>query len=165
MEAREELVRVLVYSRKSWSFCDREGCRSFERVFDSIWRTRSRLTLNSRPTFSNVRGWPSSNPNRNWMTFFSRSDSVWRTDSSCSWRRMNDAASTGLTGVGVLDEVAEVGVLLLAHGGLDGHRLLGDPEELPDLCPPGSPTAFRSPAAAARAPGPGRGPGGPGQAC
>jgi hypothetical protein len=35
------------------------------RVFDSIWRIRSRLTLNSRPTSAKVRGWPSSNPNRN----------------------------------------------------------------------------------------------------
>jgi FAD/FMN-containing dehydrogenase len=47
------------------SFCDREGCRSFERVFDSIWRILSRLTLNSRPTSAKVRGWPSSNPNHN----------------------------------------------------------------------------------------------------
>src|SRR4029453_1813939 len=36
-------------------------------------------------------------------------------------------------GVGVLDEVAEVGVLLLADRGLQRHRLLADLEDLADL--------------------------------
>jgi hypothetical protein len=35
--------------------------------------------------------------------------------------------------VGVLDEVAETGVLLLAQGSLEGHGPLGDLEDLPDL--------------------------------
>ena len=37
------------YSRKSLSFLEREGCRSFRRALASIWRMRSRVTPNSLP--------------------------------------------------------------------------------------------------------------------
>src|ERR1700704_4270797 len=49
-EVGDEVAEVAGYSRKSRSFCDREGWRSLERVFDSIWRILSRGTPNSRPT-------------------------------------------------------------------------------------------------------------------
>ena len=77
-------------------------------------------------------GWPSARPNRSSIAFFSRSESVWRTEPSCSCRGMKDAASTD-HGVGVLDEIAEVRVLLLADGRLQRHRLLGHLLDLPDL--------------------------------
>ena len=76
------------------------------------------------------------------MTFFSRSDSVWRTDSSCSCSRMKLAASIGHDGVGVLDEVAEVRVLLLADRRLQRHRLLGDLQDLPHLLGAGCPSTL-----------------------
>jgi hypothetical protein len=69
------------------------------------------------------------------MTFFSRSDSMWRTDSSCSWRRMNDAASTGTTASASSMKSPRWESFLLAHGSLEGHWLPGDLEDLPDLVP------------------------------
>jgi len=41
------------YSRSNWA---RLGCRSLASVLDSIWRIRSLVTPNSRPTSSSVRG-------------------------------------------------------------------------------------------------------------
>lgn len=49
------------YSRSTWALV---GCRSLARVLDSICRIRSRVTPNSRPTSSSVRGWPSVSPYR-----------------------------------------------------------------------------------------------------
>ena len=48
--------------KKSLSFLEREGWRSFLKAFASIWRIRSRVTLNSLPTSSKVLGLPSSIP-------------------------------------------------------------------------------------------------------
>ena len=48
--------------RKSFSFLERLGWRSFLRALASIWRIRSRVTLNSLPTSSRVQVRPSSMP-------------------------------------------------------------------------------------------------------
>ena len=40
----------------SRSFCESASARSFFRLWFSIWRIRSRVTLNARPTSSSVRG-------------------------------------------------------------------------------------------------------------
>ena len=42
-------------SRKPWSWRIRVGCRILRRAFASIWRIRSRVTLNCLPTSSSVR--------------------------------------------------------------------------------------------------------------
>ena len=64
------------YSRKSRSFLERLGWRSFLRALASIWRMRSRVTPKSRPTSSKVRCRPSSRPNRRESTRASRSLNV-----------------------------------------------------------------------------------------
>jgi hypothetical protein len=46
----------------SLSFCDSASACSFFRLWFSIWRTRSRVTLNVRPTSSSVRGCCPSSP-------------------------------------------------------------------------------------------------------
>src|SRR5713101_714332 len=56
---------------------------------------RSRVTPNSRPTSSKVRGRPSSSPKRSFKTFRSRGVNVSSTSSSCSLSIVNDAASAG----------------------------------------------------------------------
>ena len=42
------------HTRKSLMILPRLGCLSFRRALASIWRIRSRVTLNSRPTSSRV---------------------------------------------------------------------------------------------------------------
>ena len=81
--------------RKSLSFFEREGWRSLRSALASIWRIRSRVTLNSLPTSSSVRVWPSSMPKRRRSTFSSRGVSVLSTSTSCSLSSMNEAASAG----------------------------------------------------------------------
>ena len=49
-------------SRKSRSLRERDGWRSLRSALASIWRIRSRVTLNSLPTSSSVRARPSSSP-------------------------------------------------------------------------------------------------------
>jgi len=61
-----------VYSKYSFNFRLRLGWRSFFSALASIWRIRSRVTLNSRPISSNVRLLPSSRTNLNWSTRWSQ---------------------------------------------------------------------------------------------
>jgi len=58
----------LDHSRKSFSLRERLGWRSLRSAFASIWRIRSRVTLNSLPTSSSVRA----RPKRSWRTRRSR---------------------------------------------------------------------------------------------
>src|SRR4029078_3516555 len=86
------------------------------------------------------------------MTFFSRSDSVWSTPSSCSWSRMKLAASTGTAAsassveqprcesssssvrvVGVLEEFAGLRVFLFAERRVERDGLLRDLLDLTHL--------------------------------
>src|SRR5581483_237993 len=46
----------------SWRACDSASARSFFRLWFSIWRIRSRVTLKARPTSSSVRGCSPSSP-------------------------------------------------------------------------------------------------------
>ena len=55
------VVVVSVSSRSCWAFC---ACSSFVRDWFSIWRMRSRVTSNVRPTSSRVRGCSPSSPYR-----------------------------------------------------------------------------------------------------
>ena len=84
-------------SRYSSSRSARHGCRSFASVLDSICRMRSRVTPNSWPTTSSVRGWPSQRPYRSRMTRCSRSVRQCKMASSCSCSSKNEAASIGTT--------------------------------------------------------------------
>ena len=61
----------------------------------SIWRIRSRVTLNSLPTSSKVLGLPSSKPKRRLSTFSSLGVRVLSTSASCSLSRLIEAASAG----------------------------------------------------------------------
>src|SRR3954471_1319557 len=72
-------------SRKSFNFLARLGWRSLRSALASIWRMRSRVTPNSRPTSSKVRLRPSSRPNRSCSTRRSRPVSESRTSSTCSF--------------------------------------------------------------------------------
>ena len=60
--AKGGLSRVRVYSKKSFNLLLRDGCLNLRNALASIWRMRSRVTLNSRPTSSKVRALPSSKP-------------------------------------------------------------------------------------------------------
>ena len=59
------------FYNKSLNCAEQNGWRSFRSAFASIWRMCSRVVFNSSPTSSSVRILPSSNPNRNLITFSS----------------------------------------------------------------------------------------------
>src|ERR1041385_3963108 len=63
-------------SRNPSSCRIRVGCRILRNALASIWRMRSRVTWNCRPTSSKVRLYPSTSPNRCSSTCRSRSVSV-----------------------------------------------------------------------------------------
>jgi hypothetical protein len=94
-------------------------------AFASIWRMRSRVTLKNAPTSSSVRCAPSSvSPKRRRITFASRGVSV-RSTSFTSSRSIADGREcAGLTDARVLDEVAEVRVVVLADRAVERDRLL-----------------------------------------
>jgi hypothetical protein len=55
-ERGPQFVREQVYAATSLSFAESASARSFFRLWFSIWRIRSRVTLKVRPTSSSVRG-------------------------------------------------------------------------------------------------------------
>ena len=77
------------------SLFERLGWRSLRSAFASIWRMRSRVTLNSLPTSSSVLALPSSKPKRNLSTFFSLGVRESSTSISCSLSSVKAATSAG----------------------------------------------------------------------
>src|SRR6266849_6524533 len=82
-------------SRNNLSLPEREGWRSLRRALASIWRMRSRVTANARPTSSSVCSESSSRPKRIFMIFSSRAVRVCSTCPVCSFRFTLMAASSG----------------------------------------------------------------------
>ena len=76
--SKRPALRLRNYSsvRNALRRCAREGWRSLRGALASIWRIRSRVTLNLWPTSSSVCSDPSSRPNRIRMMFSSRGLSV-----------------------------------------------------------------------------------------
>ena len=72
-----------------------DGWRNFLKAFASICLILSLVTPNSVPTSSRVLALPSSRPKRSLKTFSSLGVKDVKTLSSCSFKRMNDAASAG----------------------------------------------------------------------
>jgi hypothetical protein len=82
-------------SRNSLSLPEREGWRNLRRALASIWRMRSRVTANARPTSSSVCSESSSRPKRSFMIFSSRGVRVCSTCPVCSFRFTLMAAASG----------------------------------------------------------------------
>src|SRR6266699_2891104 len=84
-------------SRKPSSCRIRVGCRILRKAFASIWRIRSRVTWNCRPTSSKVRLYPSTSPNRCSRTCLSRSVSVSSTSLIFSFNKTIAVMSLGFS--------------------------------------------------------------------
>src|ERR1019366_8247084 len=130
--SRRDLDPPRQLPRKLLSTIDRLGCLSFRSAFASICRMRSRVTENCRPTSSSV-----------WSLFIPMPKRMRSTRSSRGER--GEYAGRGLAQVRldrgvdrqhrvlILDEVAEVGILLVADRRFERERLLGDLESLAHL--------------------------------
>ena len=106
---------------------------SFLSVWFSIWRIRSRVTLNARPTSSSVRGRPPVRPKRISITSRSRCGSAASARRTFSRRRFSRGQLERRLGRLVLDEVAQLGLLLLADRLLQRDRLLGHAQDVAHL--------------------------------
>src|SRR6266496_4272645 len=84
-------------SRKPSSCRIRVGCRILRKAFASIWRMRSRVTWNCRPTSSKVRLYPSTSPNRCSSTCRSLSVSVSSTSLIFSFSKTMAVISLGFS--------------------------------------------------------------------
>ena len=113
--------------------CRREGWRSFDIARASIWRIRSRVRLKYSPTSSRVRGSPRSRPKRRAR--------IWRSRSSSGAEQLLDLVGQQRggghlerrLGRAVLDDVAELGVAVLAQRLRQRQRLGREAQRLGDL--------------------------------
>ena len=102
-------------------------------VLFSIWRMRSRVTPNALPTSSSVHGGAPSRPKRSSITRRSRSGSDESAFSMSDRRSVQRGGVERRLGRVVLDEVAELGVLLLADRLLERDRVLRHAQDLAHL--------------------------------
>ena len=132
-------------SRKSRSFLLRLGWRSLRRALASIWRIRSRVTLNSLPTSSSVRGRPSSKTKAQTQhLFLTRGQRLEHIGQLLLQQGL--AGCLGRDGGIIIgDEVAQMAVLLLADGRFQTDRLLRHAHNLADLVHSAYPVARQFP--------------------
>ena len=107
-----------VISRNPLILLMRVGWRSLRRALASIWRMRSRVTLNWRPTSSRVRGLPSRRPKRCSITSRSRSVRVSRTSLIFFFQEREGGFLHGIFRRLVFNKVTEGGIVGIPHGGL-----------------------------------------------
>ena len=106
---------------------------SFFSVLFSIWRIRSRVTPNARPTSSSVHGCVPERPKRSSITLRSRSGSAEQRELDVLAPERERGGVERRLGRVVRDEVAERALLLLADRLLERDRQLRHPEDLADL--------------------------------
>lgn len=94
------------------------GFLSLRKRFCSIWRILSRVTLNSLPTSSSVRGWPSSRPKRRITTCFLTILQI--IQQNIDMLAEHDGFYVAFRGyrVAVRNEITQVGIIFLTNGGL-----------------------------------------------
>ena len=129
---------------------------SFFSVLFSIWRMRSRVTPNARPTSSSVRAlWPCEPVAHLDHLALARGQRLERPAHVLAAQVLRGQLERRL-GRLVLDEVAQLGVLLLADRLLERHRQLRDAQDVLDLARGPLQLERRSPRGSARGRTPGR---------